>query len=263
MKGYIYKITSPSGKIYIGQTINLYMRKVKYKRIECKTQPKLFNSLKKYGWEAHIFEVIQEFTDLTDRKLLDKQEINWITFYDSYNKGLNCTIGGNSRENYIVSPETREKLSKASMGRKHSEESKEKIRQANIGKQHSTTTKEKIKSKRKNQIISEETKKKLSDKQKQHSSRVNYDNLALGVKFCSKCKETKLLECFDKSKRSKDGRTNPCKSCKAIERQDPEYKKKHAEYSKQRYNQILYSAAPLEIQEASLPYLTLPIITPS
>jgi len=46
--GYIYKITNPSGKIYIGQTTNIHIRKSKYKNSNCKNQTRLFNSIKKY-----------------------------------------------------------------------------------------------------------------------------------------------------------------------------------------------------------------------
>jgi group I intron endonuclease len=50
MKGYIYKLTSPSNKCYVGQTVNINKRFSEYKTFHhCKNQPKLFNSLKKYG----------------------------------------------------------------------------------------------------------------------------------------------------------------------------------------------------------------------
>ena len=40
----IYKITSPSGKIYIGQSWNISDRISRYKTIRCKTQGKIYNS---------------------------------------------------------------------------------------------------------------------------------------------------------------------------------------------------------------------------
>lgn len=47
----IYKITSPSGKIYIGQSRDLDKRLKSYKCGSSKTkgQPKLYNSFEKYG----------------------------------------------------------------------------------------------------------------------------------------------------------------------------------------------------------------------
>ena len=47
----IYKITSPTNKIYIGQSTNIENRwNDYYKMIRCKRQTRLYNSLKKYGF---------------------------------------------------------------------------------------------------------------------------------------------------------------------------------------------------------------------
>lgn len=237
-QGIIYKIISPSNKIYIGQTVNLYMRKAKYKRQDCKKQRKLYNSIVKYGWGNHTIEVIETIEIIDSRILLDEREIYWINLFDSYNNGLNCTEGGNSRHNYIVSDETREKLRIASTGRIVSDDTKQKIKEANLGKKHSEETKDKIKAKRKNQVITQETKDKMSKTRKEWHPKVNYDNLANGVKYCPKCQETKSIDEFNKSDKHKDGRRTPCKACRSLQRKDPEYRLRHAEYSKERYNKI-------------------------
>lgn len=54
----IYKITSPSGKIYIGQSVDIENRFKTYLRYSCKSQPKLLASLKSYGSENHIYEIL-------------------------------------------------------------------------------------------------------------------------------------------------------------------------------------------------------------
>ena len=60
----IYKITSPTGKIYVGQSCNMKKRFVKYKRLDCKSQSRLYNSLLKYwiknnnNYKYYIDEVI-------------------------------------------------------------------------------------------------------------------------------------------------------------------------------------------------------------
>ena len=41
----IYKITSPSQKVYIGQSRNIQNRVQNYKRLDCKKQPILYKSL--------------------------------------------------------------------------------------------------------------------------------------------------------------------------------------------------------------------------
>ena len=57
----IYKITSPSGKVYIGQSIDIKRRFTSYKTLnKSKRQVKLYNSFVKYGVENHIFETIEE-----------------------------------------------------------------------------------------------------------------------------------------------------------------------------------------------------------
>ena len=50
----IYKITSPSGKIYIGCSNNIYKRWSRYRHPESiKKQTYIYNSLIKYGVENH------------------------------------------------------------------------------------------------------------------------------------------------------------------------------------------------------------------
>jgi len=57
----IYKITSPNGKTYIGQTNNYKKRLSCYNRLEFSgIGPKLYNSLIKHKPENRIFEIIEE-----------------------------------------------------------------------------------------------------------------------------------------------------------------------------------------------------------
>jgi len=135
-KSFIYKITSPSGKVYVGQTTDLPRRKSRYRRLDCKQQPKVFNSIVKYTWELHIFEVIEELID-SDKISLNEREQYWISYYDSMNNGLNCTGGGDSK---IISSETIEKIRLSKLGkpspnkgRSMSDEQKEKIRISMMG----------------------------------------------------------------------------------------------------------------------------------
>lgn len=82
----IYKITSPTNKIYIGSSKDIEDRFKQYKRLQCIGQRKLYNSLKKHGIENHIFEIILE-CDLLN---LLKIEGYYIDLYDSISSGLNC-----------------------------------------------------------------------------------------------------------------------------------------------------------------------------
>jgi group I intron endonuclease len=88
----IYKITNPKGKIYIGQSINIERRKIQYKNLSdgVKKQPKIYNSFQKYGFDKHIFEIIEECS--IDK--LDERELYWGEYYDVLGKnGLACRLG--------------------------------------------------------------------------------------------------------------------------------------------------------------------------
>jgi len=102
----IYKITSPTGKVYIGQSINIEKRFEHYKYVNSiKGQPKLYYSFKKYGYKNHIFEILEE----CQIKQLNEQEIYWGLYFNVINEGLNCKLGN---QNSIISKETRLKMSK-------------------------------------------------------------------------------------------------------------------------------------------------------
>jgi group I intron endonuclease len=137
----IYKITSPSNRVYIGQSVNIEKRLNRYKRMSVKTkgQTKVWRSLVKYGAENHKYEVIEE----CDICLLNKRERYWQEFYDCVDNGLNCNYTKTSDKSGKVSKETLKRMSKAQkgnsnwLGRNHTEESKEKIRKKAIGRKFS------------------------------------------------------------------------------------------------------------------------------
>jgi group I intron endonuclease len=124
----IYKIVNPKGKIYIGQTINWMRRQSHYKRLNCKSQTLLYNSLQKYGWESHIREVIEECSV----EVLGKREKYWKDYYNSVQKGLN--IRYDEEKGGKLSLETCLKISKAKKGVKYSKESSLKKSQSLSGK---------------------------------------------------------------------------------------------------------------------------------
>lgn len=88
----IYKITSPTNRIYIGQSRDIERRWRYYYSniITIKQHIKLHRSILKYGVENHKFEVIEECSI----EQLDEREIHWINHYDSIKQGLNVGLGG-------------------------------------------------------------------------------------------------------------------------------------------------------------------------
>ena len=106
----IYKITSPSHRIYIGQSINIEQRWEKYNYLNCKSQPSIYNSLKKYGPQNHTFEIIEE----CKVEELDKKETYWGEHYNVLsNKHLNNRLG---KGRGSVSESTKKLMSKNSKG---------------------------------------------------------------------------------------------------------------------------------------------------
>lgn len=114
---------SPTKKVYIGQSIDILDRIRRYKKLKCKSQTYLYNSLKKYSWEKHDFELLCQ----CDKSELDNLEKYYIELFQSFNSefGLNLREGGSHTR---ISKEQKEKTSKALKGKKHSEERKKNIK---------------------------------------------------------------------------------------------------------------------------------------
>jgi len=129
----IYKITNPKGKIYIGLSKDIDKRKKDYKYLKCNEQPKIYNSLKKYGWDNHIFDVLEEC--LIEH--LSENEIKWKKYYlELYNNNWNKVLflslydRGGGPKNKVH----RNKISKALKGKPKSQEHKNNISNSKIGK---------------------------------------------------------------------------------------------------------------------------------
>lgn len=97
--GVIYKITNPSGREYVGKTWNFQKRLIAHKASSRKksTHIILINSFKKYGFDEHTFEVIEECSD----DIIDQREIYWIKELNTFNAnnpfGMNMTLGGDGQ----------------------------------------------------------------------------------------------------------------------------------------------------------------------
>ena len=102
----IYKITNKlNNKCYIGQTIVSADERWKqhqqhYKGSHPNDQNKvLYQAMRKYGIENFTFEVIQDNIETFEQ--LDKAEIYWVDFYDSYYNGYNASKGGQAYHKYF------------------------------------------------------------------------------------------------------------------------------------------------------------------
>lgn len=104
----IYKITNlVNGKMYIGQSIDIYKRWREHKAISLNKESQAYNypiycAFRKYGFENFKFEVIEECS--TDK--LDEKEIYYIEKYNTFtlwknSNGYNQTIGGSGTKGII------------------------------------------------------------------------------------------------------------------------------------------------------------------
>lgn len=93
----IYKITSPSGRVYIGQSWNIKKRFSSYRNLTCSFQRILFNSLKKYGPENHIMDIIHELPEDITQSIMDQYEIFYIQQYKDCEINLMNLREGGSR----------------------------------------------------------------------------------------------------------------------------------------------------------------------
>lgn len=160
----IYKITSPSGRVYIGQSRNIKGRFCSYKNLHSTTkgQIKLFRSFKKHGVENHTFEIIEE----CEFEELNIKERYWQDFYNVLNGGLNCHLTCTEILPHVMSEETKEKMRLAKLGNKASKETCKKLSEMRrgennsfFGRKHSEKSKNKQKNKALKRLIQPAAKK--------------------------------------------------------------------------------------------------------
>lgn len=102
----IYKIVNPKGKVYIGQSVDLYRRlKHYFEPKSAKNQTILKNSFQKYDVNKHIFSIIEE----CDIEELNERERYWQEFYLELT--LNCRITQSSDKSGYCSDITKINIS--------------------------------------------------------------------------------------------------------------------------------------------------------
>ena len=129
----IYKITSPTGKIYIGQSWDIENRKKKYSgKSKISNQRKLYASLIKYGFDKHVFEIVCTFPEDIEQMILDEHEIFCIDQFKKagYNM-LNIKSGGRGGK---LPKESIEKMLKSRGKWNHTDETKKKMSEISMGK---------------------------------------------------------------------------------------------------------------------------------
>lgn len=162
ISGIIYKYTSPSGKVYIGQTMNEDRRKHCFMNAKIYAGYAINMARLKYGPENFKYEVLMEYnTNNIDllRKILNIFEVSYIIKFKSNDikYGYNITTGGDlntagvkytdeAREHCSIAQKKRfiNKNNHPLYGRHHSEETKKKISEKAKGRKMSQNTKDAI-----------------------------------------------------------------------------------------------------------------------
>lgn len=140
VRGIIYKYTSPSGKSYIGQTIDEKRRRQNWFSSSYEYTGTAINRARaKYGRDAFTYEVIftHSFQTKTEAKeLLNVMEKYYIKKYNTFANGYNCDEGGRGAADYKLSKEARKKISLGVKSWTSTSEGKKKLSLAHKGVPH-------------------------------------------------------------------------------------------------------------------------------
>jgi group I intron endonuclease len=162
MKQYIYKLTAPNGKVYIGKSHNPTRRLQEHGRDSLTRDSKLYHSIRKYGWDSFTKEIV--FEAECSEVLINRMERLYIAMYDSLRNGLNMTSGGDGFVGARHSDSAKAKMSATRKGRKLPPEHVAKIAASRVagGYSHSEETRSKIARARLGTTLSPETRAKQS-----------------------------------------------------------------------------------------------------
>lgn len=204
----IYSITSPSGRVYIGQSWNIEHRWAEYRSPGYRSQqPKLHASFRRHGVSNHDFRVILLLGASTSQQVLDESEIFYIAFFRERGVGLLNLRGGGSAGRHSDEtkrligqkskghppnstsfrtgaslPRTAEwnqNISRALTGKTLSDETKRKLSEINTGTRHpkygskqSEETRRLIAAANRGRIVSSETRRRMSESKRGNNHRL-------------------------------------------------------------------------------------------
>lgn len=154
-----------NGKMYIGQSWDIFARWRTHKSAASRIDSYLYNAIKKHGISSFSFTIIHELAVPCSQETLDDLEISYISLYNSTDRtiGYNIKSGGSKGK---LAQETKDKLSQKAKGRKASYETRQKMSRSGKGRVFTNEHKEKIGAASKKHRHSEETKAKISARAK-------------------------------------------------------------------------------------------------
>ena len=132
--GYIYQLTSPSGKVYVGKTTQSVESRWKdhIKQSRNGSNLAIHKSILKYGYKSFLVETLDSSQE-SDQEL-SSLEICYIWLNKSFgSNGYNLTTGGEGTSGYKHSESARSYYSKSRRGRKFSDEARANMSKSKIG----------------------------------------------------------------------------------------------------------------------------------
>lgn len=227
--GYIYILTSPNGKSYIGQTIRpIEKRLEEHRKGQSSSCRAFYNAIQYHGWEN--FE--KDWYECPDEDLNFDEELLVREIGTLAPNGYNLKEGGGNGKmsedtkqkmrkpkseehkrkiseaniGKILSEEHRRNIGQSHVGKTRSDEAKQKMSEVALGKTHTDETKQKMKKPKSEEhrrkiseasigkILSEEHKRKLSEAQKgekNHNSKkvYQYDQEGIFLGSFESCRE--------------------------------------------------------------------------
>jgi group I intron endonuclease len=98
---YIYLITSPSGKQYIGKsTIDPTQKSILYQSASkyfLEIKRPILEAIRKYGWDNMRFTIVEQNNNWSSDEL-NQREKYWIQHYKTLHNGYNVTAGGDGHD---------------------------------------------------------------------------------------------------------------------------------------------------------------------
>ena len=169
--GYIYKISFPNNKIYIGlTTTSIEQRHKEHKQCALgKSTHLIYNALRKYDM-IETFELEQIDTADTLEELCEKEK-EYIKQYNSHyieGNGYNMTYGGEGTNGYIYTEDVKKKMSELQKKRFEDPEAIKKISESQKKRFENQEEKQKASSRTKKHFENPEAREKASERMKKH-----------------------------------------------------------------------------------------------
>jgi len=221
--GYIYIITSPNGKSYIGQTIRpIEVRLEEHRTGKSKECRRIYNAIKKHGWENFVID----WYYCPDEELNNHEKLMVEVLGTLSPEGYNLVEGGGNRGK--ASEETKQLQREVKLGENNPMYGRTGEKCPNYGKTPSNETKQKIGDGNRGKTMSEEAKQKIkkatSGENNPMYGRTGENNPLYGTKQSEDTKQ--------KNREAHIGENNPMYG--RTGENNPFYGKKHTEDAKQK-----------------------------